>query len=207
VRPPVAQVYIKEGGTGHNAGKAFYTPPRGAGILEGKIHNLIEFLNDDGRYPIDPLLKMAIGHFQFEAIHTFRDGNGRTGRIFNINYLTKKELLDYPILYLSRYILENKAEYYARLSGGYTAGQLGYVVTLYTESSRGHGNMTYNKINDIVGAKDAILHFIEIETDFSRPDVLVDARVLYQRVHKRRKKLRLFSFKIRLKISHLLSSQ
>ena len=89
VRPPVAQVYIKEGGTGPNAGKAFYTPPRGAGILEGKIRNLIEFLNDDGRYLLDPLLKMAIGHFQFEAIHPFRDGNGRTG-LFSISTTSPK---------------------------------------------------------------------------------------------------------------------
>ncbi|MES2455813.1 MAG: Fic family protein [Bacteroidota bacterium] len=64
---------------------AFYTPPRGKGVVEAKLGNLIEFLNDDARYPVDPLLKMAIGHFQFEAIHPFRDGNGRTGWIFNIH--------------------------------------------------------------------------------------------------------------------------
>jgi Fic family protein len=83
IRPPAALVYIKEGGTGPNAGKAFYTPPRGKGVLEAKMNNLIDFLNDDKKYPIDPLLKMGIGHFQFEAIHPFRDGNGRTGRVFN----------------------------------------------------------------------------------------------------------------------------
>lgn len=81
------------------------------------MSNLIEFLSDDVRFNVDPLLKMAIGHFQLEAIHAFRDGNGRTGRIFNIHYLTAKGLLDYPILYLSRYIRENKKEYYSGLSG------------------------------------------------------------------------------------------
>lgn len=88
IRTPVAQIYIKEGGSVSNAGKAFYTPPIGKGIVEAKMKNLIEFLNDDVKYSLDPLLKMAIGHFQFEAIHPFRDGNGRTGRVFNIHYLT-----------------------------------------------------------------------------------------------------------------------
>ena len=74
-------------------------------------------MNDDERYPLDPVLKMAIGHFQFEAIHPFRDGNGRTGRVFNIHYLTHKGLLDYPILFLSRYLINHKADYYALLSG------------------------------------------------------------------------------------------
>ena len=67
-----------------------------------KLH-VIDFLNDDEQFNIDHLLKMAIGHFQFEAIHPFRDGNGRTGRIANIHYLTSKGLLDVPILFLSRY--------------------------------------------------------------------------------------------------------
>lgn len=175
VRPPVAQVYIKEGGTGPNAGKAFYTPPRGAGILEGKIRNLIDFLNDDERYPLDPLLKMAIGHFQFEAIHPFRDGNGRTGRIFNIHYLTKKGLLDYPILYLSRYILESKEEYYAGLSGVTQRGSWDKWLLYILKAVEVTANVTFGKINDIVSAKDAIVQFIETETDFSRPEALVDA--------------------------------
>ena len=75
IRTPVAQTYIKQGGSGPNAGKAFYTPPRGLGIVQAKMENLYNFLNDDITYPMDPLLKMAIAHFQFEAIHPFRDGN------------------------------------------------------------------------------------------------------------------------------------
>lgn len=175
LRPPVAQVYIKEGGSGPNAGKAFYTPPRGAGIIPAKMNNLLFFLNDDSAYPADPLLKMAIAHFQFEAIHPFRDGNGRTGRIFCIHYLTKKGLLDYPILYLSRYILENKESYYEGLSGVTQRGSWERWLLYMLKAVEITANMTYNKINDIVGAKDAVLELIETETDFSRPDVLVNS--------------------------------
>jgi len=81
------------------------------------LSDLLEFLEDDEHYPIDPLLKMAMAHYQFEAIHPFRDGNGRTGRILCILYLIRKGMLDLPILYLSSYILNNKDEYYRCLSG------------------------------------------------------------------------------------------
>jgi len=175
IRPPVAQVYIKEGGSGPNAGKAFYTPPRGAGIIQTKMANLINFLNDDISYSIDPLLKMTIGHFQFEAIHPFRDGNGRTGRIFNIHYLTAKGLLDYPILYLSRYILENKEEYYGGLSSVTQRGSWEKWLIYMLKAVEATANMTYNKINDIVDTKDAILQYIQTETEFSRPEILVNA--------------------------------
>lgn len=175
IRTPVAQIYIKEGGSGPNAGKAFYTPPRGAGVVEHKMNNLIEFLNDDERYSMDSLLKMAIGHFQFEAIHPFRDGNGRTGRIFNIHYLTKKGLLDYPILYLSRYILENKEEYYAGLAGVTQRGSWDRWLLYILKAIEVTANMTYDKINDIVKAKDAIFQFLQTETDITRPDTLSEA--------------------------------
>src|SRR5690606_38665224 len=98
---------------------------------------------------------------------------GCTGRIFNIHYLTKKGVLDYPILYLSRYILENKEEYYAGLSGVTQRGSWDKWLLYILKAVEVTANMTYGKINDIVSAKDAILHFIETETDFSRPDMLV----------------------------------
>lgn len=175
IRTPVAQIYIKEGGTGPNAGKAFYTPPRGPGIVEAKLHNLIDFLNDDGNYPIDPLLKMAIAHFQFEAIHPFRDGNGRTGRIFNIHYLTQKGLLDYPILFLSRYIMEHKDDYYAGLAGITQRGDWKSWLLFMLKTVEATSNLTYNKINDIIAAKDAIIHHIISETKIIRPEILVNA--------------------------------
>ena len=175
IRTPIAQTYIKEGGTGPNAGKAFYTPPRGKGIVEDKLGNLIDFLNDDNKYPIDPLLKMAIGHFQFEAIHPFRDGNGRTGRIFNIHYLTKKGLLDYPILFLSRYIIEHKDDYYAGLSGITQRGSWKVWLLYMLKAIEVTSNLTYNKINDIISAKEAILDAIVENGDIARPESLISA--------------------------------
>ena len=175
IRTPIAQIVIKEGGTGPNAGKVFYTPPRGKGIIEAKMDNLIEFLNDDDKYPLDPLLKMAIGHFQFEAIHPFRDGNGRTGRIFNINYLTQRGLLDYPILFLSKFIIDHKDDYYAGLSGITQRGSWKSWLTYILKAVEVTSNITYNKINDIIATKEAILDAIIKDTDIQRPELLVNA--------------------------------
>ncbi len=77
--------------------------------------NLERFINDETLSDFDPLVKMAIIHYQFESIHPFYDGNGRTGRIINVLYLVMNDLLDLPILYLSRYIIEHKGEYYKLL--------------------------------------------------------------------------------------------
>ncbi|MEQ7802657.1 Fic/DOC family N-terminal domain-containing protein [Pedobacter sp. ASV1-7] len=174
IRPPVAQIYIKEGGTGLNAGKASYTPPRGSAIIEEKLNNLINFLNDDKQYPVDPLIKMIIGHFQFEAIHPFRDGNGRTGRIFNIHYLTKKGLLDYPILFLSRYIMDHKEDYYSTLSGIAQKGNWKNWFLFMLKAVETTANLTYNKINDIIAAKDAILEAAIDQGSISRPESLIN---------------------------------
>jgi len=90
-----------------------YTPPRGRGVIVTLLQNLATFLHEpDG---LDPLLKMAVAHYQFEAIHPFVDGNGRTGRILNLLVLVQSGLLEIPVLYLSRYIIQHKAEYYRRL--------------------------------------------------------------------------------------------
>ncbi len=96
------------------SGATIYTPPVGQRLLIEKLDNWAEFMqrNTD----IDPLVKMAVQHYQFEAIHPFSDGNGRTGRILNILFLLEHGLLDSPILYLSRYIIQNKAAYYRLLS-------------------------------------------------------------------------------------------
>jgi len=92
-----------------------YTPPQESRQIEFLMANLVDYINDDGRHELDDLLKMAIIHFQFESIHPFYDGNGRTGRIINILYLVAKGLLDLPVLYLSRYITRNKSAYYQSL--------------------------------------------------------------------------------------------
>ena len=117
IRPYQAEVVIKKRGWGSLIAETVYTPPRGKGVVEKKMAELLEFLNDDTKFPIDPLFKMAMAHYQFEAIHPFRDGNGRAGRILCILYMIQKQLLDLPILYLSSYILQNKDEYYQNLSG------------------------------------------------------------------------------------------
>ena len=95
-----------------NDGAVIYTPPQDGMAIIRYMSNLEQFINDDHLSQLDPLIKMAIIHHQFESIHPFYDGNGRTGRIINILYLVITGLLDLPILYLSRYITHNKGEYY-----------------------------------------------------------------------------------------------
>ena len=96
-------------------GEVVYMPPQDAIEIENLMTNLETFINNDALIDIDPLIKMAIIHHQFETIHPFYDGNGRTGRIINILYLINKKLLDLPVLYLSRYIISRKNEYYKHL--------------------------------------------------------------------------------------------
>ncbi len=96
-------------------GETVYTPPQDYDSIKTLMQNLSLFINDDDICDFDPLVKLAIIHHQFESIHPFYDGNGRTGRIINILYLVIKELLDLPVLYLSRYIIQRKAAYYHRL--------------------------------------------------------------------------------------------
>ena len=92
-----------------------YTPPQNYTQIQSYMKNLEAFINEDSLSDWDPLLKMAVIHHNFESIHPFYDGNGRTGRIMNILFLVYKNLLDTPILYLSRYINQNKTEYYRLL--------------------------------------------------------------------------------------------
>lgn len=94
-------------------GNVVYTPPTGENLIRAKLQKLDDFLNGD--HGIDPLIVMALGHYQFEAIHPFADGNGRTGRILNILYLLQQNLLHEPVVYLSRYIIQNKVDYYRLL--------------------------------------------------------------------------------------------
>jgi Fic family protein len=95
------------------SGEVVYTPPVGQKLLVQKLDNWADFMQRNTEF--DPLVRMAVQHYQFEAIHPFADGNGRTGRILNILFLVQQGLLDSPILYLSRYIIQNKAAYYRLL--------------------------------------------------------------------------------------------
>lgn len=99
--------------TSDRSGEVIYTPPVGESVLRELLANWERFIHSDDQ--LDPLIKMAAAHYQFEAIHPFTDGNGRTGRIINSLYLIEKDLLTLPVLYLSRYILQNRGEYNRRL--------------------------------------------------------------------------------------------
>ncbi|HEY8348435.1 MAG TPA: Fic family protein [Clostridiales bacterium] len=102
-------------------GEVIYTPPAGEKEIMGLMDNLEKYINDDYDN-VDPLIKLAVIHYQFESIHPFYDGNGRTGRIINVLYLVLKDLLDSPILYLSKYIICNKSAYYRLLQEVRTEG-------------------------------------------------------------------------------------
>ncbi|MGC3874477.1 Fic family protein [Halomonas sp. GXIMD04776] len=104
-------------------GEVVYTPPQHADDIERLMNNLVQYINDDTLCDADPLVKMAIIHHQFESIHPFYDGNGRTGRILNILYLVAKDLLNLPVLYLSRFIIRHKADYYRQLQQVRETGQ------------------------------------------------------------------------------------
>ncbi|MBC7473496.1 MAG: Fic family protein [Candidatus Sericytochromatia bacterium] len=99
----------------NNKGEIVYTPPQDYPTIFNMMENLEQYINNDEMSDVDPLVKMAVIHHQFETIHPFYDGNGRTGRIINILYLVIKELLTIPVLYLSRYIIQNKSMYYELL--------------------------------------------------------------------------------------------
>jgi Fic family protein len=96
-------------------GEVIYTPPDGESHLRDLLANWERFLHE--QTDLDPLVRMAVGHYQFEAIHPFADGNGRTGRVINILHLIQEGLLGLPILYLSRHVIAHKADYYGLLLG------------------------------------------------------------------------------------------
>ena len=128
--------------------QVIYTPPEGEALLREKLANWEQWMHGTlpGTAEIDPLVRMAAGHYQFEAIHPFTDGNGRTGRVINLLYLVEQGLLDIPVLYLSRHILRNKADYYSGLQSITETGAwepwLLYMLSGVTETAR----WTMNKI-------------------------------------------------------------
>lgn len=155
IRPPQSLVVIKRGNSEHLPGEVIYTPPRGVGIIEEKLDNLLEYLNDDSSDSTDPLIKMAIAHYQFEAIHPFTDGNGRTGRVLNLLYLVNQRLLSHPVLYLSKYIIDHKSEYYQYLQAvtqmGNWKGWLMYILTAVEDTAK-HTNQLIDNIVDQMSA-------------------------------------------------------
>ena len=135
-------------------GEVIYTPPCCEDILREKLAALEQFINDSDSSSLDPLIKMAFIHYQFEAIHPFADGNGRTGRIINALYLVQQELLSQPVLYLSSYIVKYKTEYYQLLRGVTEKNNwhdwVMYMITALIETAQ----LTTKKIRSMLLLKD-----------------------------------------------------
>lgn len=140
-----------------STGKTVYTPPSGETEILDLMSNLEKYINEDFD-SVDPLIKLAVIHYQFESIHPFYDGNGRTGRIINILYLVLMELLDSPILYLSSYIIRNKSAYYRLLQEVRAADNWeGWIVYILTgiEETAGETLRLVKRINDEMAAMTA----------------------------------------------------
>ena len=134
--------------------RRIYTPPQGAQVIAQKLKNWEEFVNSSSEF--DPLVRVALAHYQFEAIHPFDDGNGRTGRILNVLMLVSAGLLEEPILYISQSIIAQKNEYY-RLLNGVTSEGLWEDWTLYmVEAMRETAVNTLAKIKRIQGLQEQI---------------------------------------------------
>lgn len=140
-----------QGGTKliNSQGQTVYTPPQTKEEVLELMANLEKFINDNEFSNLDPLIKMAIIHYQFESIHPFYDGNGRTGRIINILYLVLQGLLDIPILYLSRYITQNKAEYYQVLQDVRTKHDWEHLILYFLKSVEVTAIQTIDLITNI----------------------------------------------------------
>ena len=158
-RPPQAKVVIKRGQSEFRSGEIVYTPPRKEGVIENLMENLVDFLNDSQTYPIDPLLKMCIAHYQFEAIHPFQDGNGRSGRILNLLYLISQGLLSHPVLYMSKYIILNKDDYYYKLGAVTQRGSWIPWIEFMLDAVEKTSGLTTSLINEIVEQMDSTLDY------------------------------------------------
>lgn len=132
--------------------KVVYTPPEGETLIREKLSDLEKFINDDDT-ELDTLVKMALIHYQFEAIHPFSDGNGRTGRILNILYLIKEGLLDMPILYLSHYIIVFKSVYYKLLNNVTLDDEWADWVLYMIKAVEETAKYTLNQIEEILRLK------------------------------------------------------
>ena len=139
-------------------GVKIYTPPEGEARLRELLRNWERFIHERG--DIDPLVRMAVQHYQFEAIHPFTDGNGRTGRILNILMLADQKLLDLPIVYPSRYIIQSKSQYYNLLYGVTRDGAwepwIGYMLEM-VETSANHAHARINAIKLLIDATRMLL--------------------------------------------------
>ena len=126
-----------------------YTPPHGLDLLQKLLIDMLDYVYDDDTYDLHPLIKIALAHYQFESIHPFRDGNGRTGRILNILFLCQKGYLDSPILYASSYIIRNKNQYYDLLRTSKETEQYDPIVEFMLRSFKETAEQTLKIVESI----------------------------------------------------------
>lgn len=147
--------------TNHATGAVIYTPPESAAVINEKLQNWEKYLHDENG--VDPIIKMAIGHYQFEAIHPFPDGNGRTGRALNILYLIDQQRLDLPILYLSQYINANRDSYYRLLTGVTAAGEWEPWILFMLDAVQQTARWTTDKIEAVKALMDDTIRYVKAE--------------------------------------------
>jgi Fic family protein len=145
----------------NSRGETVYTPPEGESVIRDKLRDLENFMHADNH--LDVLVKMALLHYQFEAIHPFPDGNGRTGRILNILYLVDKGLLSLPVLYLSRYIIDHKAAYYDGLRRVTEAGLWQDWVLYMLDAVEQTSMQTHTQITDILALMESVRERVQRE--------------------------------------------
>ncbi|MFT4755620.1 MAG: Fic family protein [Vicingaceae bacterium] len=160
VRTDLQEVYLKTGGTGERANERVYTPPLGTVIINEKLNNLIEYLNNDEKHNYDSLIKMVIAHYQFEAIHPFIDGNGRTGRVANVLYLVNKGILKYPVAYFSRYISQHKDDYQFHIKGVTERQDWESWILFMLDAVESTANYTIAKIEQINSFKEKVIQYV-----------------------------------------------
>ena len=139
--------------------EVIYTPPEGESRIRDLLNDLFTFMHE--REDIDPLIRMAIGHYQFEAIHPFTDGNGRTGRILNVLFLIEKDLIDLPTLYMSGYINSHKGDYYRLLQQTTRTRNWGDWLTYMITAVRESAAKSCEKINAIRSQMEATEQYIK----------------------------------------------
>lgn len=177
-------------------GKVIYTPPVGKEVIEDKLSNLERYINDETMHDIDPLIKLAIQHYQFESIHPFYDGNGRTGRIINVLYLIQQDLIQLPIIYLSSYIIQNKQDYYRGLQEVRTKGDWKSWIEFILDSVEFTARATIQMIKQIKELEDSVKQRVKstLPKIYSRELIDVIFKQPYVRISNLEKELNITRF-------------
>lgn len=155
----------------NSAGETVYTPPA-PDRVPALMTDLERFVNDDSLFDADPLIKMALIHHQFESIHPFYDGNGRTGRILNVLYLVKQRLLEIPVVYLSRHIVRTKTDYYRLLQDVREQDAWEDWVIYMLDAVAATATQTISTIHGIQGALQDYKHRIRRKHSFYSQDLI-----------------------------------